>query len=137
MPHTLQLEQFVAAPPARVLRWWTDARRVAKWMPPTGVATVHAWDARPGGAFRVALPAPQGTATAVGSFKEVGPDRLAFRWDWVENPLPGPTVVTVDLRATNEGTRLLVTHGGFADAETAKAHEDGWKVSLANLAKRV
>lgn len=43
------------------------------------------------------------------------------------------TVVTVTLTPQGDGTVLRLTHAGFPDEETRKAHEDVWPVILSEL----
>jgi len=43
------------------------------------------------------------------------------------------TVVTVELAAHEGGTQLKLTHAGFPDEESTRAHRDAWRMVLAHL----
>ena len=47
------------------------------------------------------------------------------------------TQVTVELTTKDGGTRLRLTHAGFADEDSKKRHENAWPQVLANLDKCV
>jgi len=47
------------------------------------------------------------------------------------------TVVTVELTPSGSGTRLKLTHAGFADEESRKQHEDAWPEVLKQFDQRM
>ena len=65
----------------------------------------------------------------------VEPD-LLIEQTWVtgRNGTEGAeTVVRIELLAHESGTRLRLTHSGFADEESAKNHRDSWPRILSHL----
>ena len=40
------------------------------------------------------------------------------------------TVVTVELEPSGDGTRIRLTHAGFADETMRDGHEEGWREAL-------
>ena len=43
------------------------------------------------------------------------------------------TMVRIELSPLGAGTRVVLTHDGFADAESARRHGDSWPAILAHL----
>ena len=82
--------QYVNAPRERVYRALLDAGAVARWKAPDGMTcTVHSFDAREGGAFRISLTyeARNGagkttahTDTYHGHFVQLRPNERVVRW---------------------------------------------------------
>ena len=70
-----------------------------------------------------------------GRFLALVPDeRVETTWVTGEPGTRGAeTVVTVELEATGDGTMLILSHAGFADAETCKGHAEAWPEGLAHL----
>ena len=129
----------IAVPPERVFRaitseeltrWWgsDDTYRTTKW---TG-------DVRIGGAWRTEGISKDGKTFAVhGEFLEVDPPHQlvqTWRYDW--DPGASTTTITWRFLAIDGGTRVIVRHEGFADAQAACAnHADGWERVLSWLAQ--
>jgi uncharacterized protein YndB with AHSA1/START domain len=69
-----------------------------------------------------------------GRFLSLEPDRLVETC-WVTAAGTGgeETVVTVELNPQGAGTRLRLTHAGFADEELCQRHRDAWPQVLAHL----
>ena len=77
----LVLTRVLDAPRELVFRAWIEPERVARWWGPRGFTSpLCELDARPGGAIRIDLRAPDGTVYPMsGTFKEiVPPERLVF-----------------------------------------------------------
>ena len=61
------------------------------------------------------------------------PYRLAFSWKW-DGTDDEPTRVDVELSEAEGGTRMLLTHTGFATAEDAANPLMGWEPEMGRLA---
>jgi uncharacterized protein YndB with AHSA1/START domain len=120
---------FRAISSSEICAWWgsDDMYRVTNWV----------GDVRPGGAWTCdAKSAHDGHTSVVrGKFITVDPPRvLVHTWcpSW-ENF--AETTVRYELVPTECGTRVEVTHTGFADAAAGQGHTDGWTRVLGWLAE--
>jgi uncharacterized protein YndB with AHSA1/START domain len=122
------LEQRIAAPPATVYRYLTEADKWKLWQ---GVDAKL--EARVGGIFSMFM---GNGMNARGQFVELIPDkRVVFTWGWVDRPgiPPGSTTVQIDLNADGEETLLVLTHRSVAEDE-AGMQQMGWTHYLPRLA---
>ena len=110
----LVIERIFDAPPSLVFKAWTDPKQVAQWWGPKGFTNpVCEMDARPGGAIRIVMRAPDGAEHPIaGVFREVvEPKRLVFTSvavDAAGNPIiDGLTTVTF---AEHGGKTKLTLH---------------------------
>jgi uncharacterized protein YndB with AHSA1/START domain len=56
MPNTVRLHRVLATKPDKVYRAFIEADAMAKWLPPNGfTCTVHQFDAKIGGSFRMSF----------------------------------------------------------------------------------
>ncbi|MBI4172805.1 MAG: SRPBCC domain-containing protein [Actinobacteria bacterium] len=124
--------RLIAASPATVFSFFTDAERWTSWQGVDGEV-----DARPGGVFRIRMP---GAQVASGRFVEVVPEqRLVFTWGWEgEAPPvpPGSTTVVIELEPDEAGTLLRLTHSALAPPPVAELHRQGWERYLERLRVR-
>ena len=123
----LKVEQLVAAPPATVYRYFTEA---AKWVQWQGESATL--DPRPGGRFSVVMSNGQ---TAEGEFVELDPDRrVVFTWGWVGHADLPPSSTRVEILLVEEptGTRVILTHRHLPPDEL-EPHRRGWTTYLAHL----
>jgi uncharacterized protein YndB with AHSA1/START domain len=125
----LQVRRVYNVPVAKVYAAWTDPEQVKHWMGPSddfGEAQVTS-DLRVGGRYRIVMPAPDGTLHKVGgAYREIVPNKkLVYTWAWESTP-ERESLVTVEFKATANGTELVVTHEQFADAEARDKHQHGW-----------
>lgn len=138
MPSTIHLARVLRAPPERVYRAFTDAAAQAKWLPPYGyTCTVHAFDARVGGRFKMSFTHfGKGQSHSFGGeYLELVPaERLRYSDTFDDANLPGVMVTTVQLRAVLCGTELRIEQAGIPDAIPAEMCHLGWQESLAQLA---
>ncbi len=136
---TLRLERTIAAPREKVFAAWTQAEALIRWFAPTDAytCTVHALDARPGGAYRIEMLHSGGNRHFVsGTYLDVeSPARLRFTWAWEKNPERGESVVTVELHDEVGRTRLVLTHDLFPSAEVRDGHLQGWTGGLDHLVR--
>lgn len=128
----LEIRRSLPAPPDRVFAAWTDPSWLARWMSPVGAARVEA-DPRPGGRLRVVMVGADREIEHVGEFLEVvPPHRLSFTWRSAYTD-DRPSVVTVNLAATDGGTDLTLRHERLP-AGAAASHRGGWGTMLERLA---
>jgi uncharacterized protein YndB with AHSA1/START domain len=128
MKAPIVVTRHVAASPASVYAYLTEAKKWARWQ---GIDA--SLDPRRGGIFSVTMP---NGAQARGEFVELVPDaRVVFTWGWLNHPgvPPGSSVVEIDLVPDGSGTLVTLTHRGLADDEVA-IHAEGWNRYLPRLA---
>jgi uncharacterized protein YndB with AHSA1/START domain len=137
----------VNAPRAAVYRAFVDAESVARWMVPPGMTSVvHQFEAREEGFFRVSLTyddpqAPGKTTTHTdtyhGRFVKLIPDEQVVQIVEFESENPamrGEMTITITLSDANGGTEIIAVHDGLPPGLQASDNEEGWRLSLANLA---
>lgn len=124
--------RLIAASPATVFSFFTDAERWTSWQGVDGEI-----DARPGGFVRITMPGGQ---VASGRFVEVIPEqKLVFTWGWEGDapPVPpGSTTVLIELEPDQAGTMLRLTHSALTPPPVAEHHRDGWERYLDRLCVR-
>jgi uncharacterized protein YndB with AHSA1/START domain len=124
----LRVERRVAAAPAVVYEYLTDAERWARWQ-----GADAELEAVPGGRFRMTM---ADGLTAEGCFLELVPDRrVVFTWGWNGNEAlpPGSSTVEIELVPDGEGTLVRLTHRGLPATERP-IHDAGWRHYLPRLA---
>ena len=140
----VQVEIFVAAPPARVFQAITDPAQTSQWWGDKGLYRMkksHA-DVRPGGTWYTSGVGADGTEfTVSGTYLEIDPPRLLIHtWNPSYRNLP-ETVVRWELEPEavhglqsrgpgkiGTGTRVRIRHSGFAgNVEACTDHGNGWK----------
>jgi uncharacterized protein YndB with AHSA1/START domain len=108
-PYRLTAERTMAPSPDVLFRAWTQQ--------------IDRWFAAPG--------------TAHGRFLRLEPGRLV-ELTWVTGGTKGAeTVVTVELSPAGNGTKLRLSHAGFADEQSMRQHEEAWPLVLAQLEQRM
>jgi len=137
---SLRLTRLIRADREAVFRAWTEPAAMREWFCPEG-GTVDAAesDLRVGGRYRIAMRMPNGLSVATGVYREIDPPaRLVFTWLWEEGvgPKEGETLVTVELAALGDATRLELIHEGFASADAREGHTQGWSSALDRLVGR-
>lgn len=136
----LRMTRRFAAPPERVFEAWTSAEALKRWAPPGDLESpATEVDLRVGGRYRIQMRMPDGMLIQVGGvYREIdAPRRLVYTWKW-DQPMEAPEmVVTVEFRQVDDGTELVLTQTGFADAESRERHDHGWSGSFVKLAEEV
>lgn len=131
------------APRERVFDAWTEPERIEQWWGPEGfTSAVHELDARPGGAFRIDMYAPDGTVYPdSGEFHEVvEPERLvmtsrAFEDDGAYGLEVYTTVTFADRGGETELTLEAEVVAATSEvAEALAGMEAGWSQSVDKLA---
>ncbi|MGD2067861.1 MAG: SRPBCC family protein [Gemmatimonadota bacterium] len=134
-------EVVVEAPIERVFRALSSPGEVPLWWRAEGQyeTTAAEIDLRPGGRYRLS-----GTSERLGTFEVGGtylvvdpPTRLVFTWrpDWDEDARNSK--VEIHLEEVSAGTRVRVTHTGFATTDARDGHAGGWPNVLHRLSIHV
>lgn len=151
MPHTDMASRVIAAPPERVYAAFIDPEGLIAWLPPEGMTGRFVrFDPRPGGSYRLILTyadgagAPGKTAADTdvvdARFVEVVPGvRVVQTVDFVSDDpaLAGTMIMTWEVTAVDDGSRVDITARDVPDGISAKDHAVGLASSLANLAAHV
>lgn len=141
--------RVILAPARAIFRAMIDAESVASWRPPQGMhARVEAFDARPGGGYRIAFiyddPAPgvSGKTSAredlfTGRFTELLAyerivEEVVFQSD--DPAFAGTMRVTTTLDELADGTRVTITCENVPPGINAEDHQVGIASTLRNLA---
>ena len=147
---TTRLLQHIRAPRAAVYRALLDPQAIAVWKVPDGMrSSVHEFQAREGGRFRISLtydePGHAGktsshTDTYHGYFARLVPDQLVVEVDEFETndpALQGEMTITLTLSDADGGTDLLALHENLPPGVSPQDNELGWRMSLEKLAAYV
>jgi uncharacterized protein YndB with AHSA1/START domain len=141
MPHTVKLHRVLATGPEKVYRAFIEADAMAKWLPPNGfTCTVHQFDAKVGGAFKMSFRnfTTGASHSFGGEYVELLPhERLRYTDKFDDPNLPGLIQVTVSLKKVSVGTELNIVQEGVPDVIPPEACYLGWQDSLRNLAQLV
>jgi uncharacterized protein YndB with AHSA1/START domain len=140
----------VNAPRGRVYNALVEASAVATWMVPPGMTSqVHAFEGREGGRFRISLtydePTGAGKTTAHtdtyhGRFAKLVPNERVVEvveFETGDPALRGEMTITITLADANGGTDVIAVHDGLPPGLPTADNEEGWRLSLANLAALV
>jgi uncharacterized protein YndB with AHSA1/START domain len=143
-------ERVIAADAGAIFTALTDADAVAAWMPPGDASgEIHAFEPRPGGAFRMTLHFRSGNAangkttassdTVDAQFIRVERDRLvelAVRFV-ADDPAYAGTMRMIWMldRCGPQQTKVTVEASDVPEGISAKDHADGLEASLENLQK--
>jgi uncharacterized protein YndB with AHSA1/START domain len=133
---SLTLVRRIAARPSIVFDALTTPDGIACWWgPDAGPVLLAETDVRIGGRFRVRFRSLDGSEhESSGEYLEVvKPERLAMSWRWQGGEDPGESLVEIDLRASDEGTELTLTHSRLRDEDSRRSHEEGWNGALDKL----
>lgn len=140
------LTRVFDAPRAMVFKAWTETERLKRWWGPKGFTNpVCEFDARPGGAIRIHMRAPDGRVHPMtGVIQElVEPERIVFTSSALdEQGLPMFEVLTsVQFEALGEKTKLTLRAVASKITPQGAGHvagmEMGWSLSLDRLAAEV
>jgi len=131
--NTLVIDRVLNAAPDRVFVAWTDTAQLAQWYGPEGMtAEIFSNDVKPGGQYSLVMRSDEGEYHLSGAYEKIDPpNELVMSWKWKTSD--EVTRVTIELRPEGEQTHLRLTHTGFAEAEQASSHSQGWSSSLNDL----
>jgi uncharacterized protein YndB with AHSA1/START domain len=128
---SIQLSQLIAAPASKIYPKLIDGNELSRWFP-----TRAETDPVVGGHYMLSfefaptVANPRPTHSRTGEYLELKTnERVRYTWD-VDN-----TEVTFDLKETDGGTEVSITHSGWPEGsdEAYKNHLSGWGFFLANL----
>lgn len=137
--NALRVSRAIHAPRETVFNAWLDPDQICQWFKPdpSMVTTVHAHDARVGGAYRIVIhnPKEEKDHICTGEFQEITPpSRLVMTWRWERwRTDQDDSRVTIDFNERDGVTTVTVTHTGLPDASEAEDHTKGWTGCLESL----
>ena len=124
----IELEVRIAARPATVFSFLSDAAGMARWF-----GSKVDLDPRPGGQIRVDI---NGRDITRGEIVEIVPDQrivFTFGWESKDHPVPpGSSTVEISLVEDGDGTIVRLRHSGLP-ADQAGGHKEGWQHFLPRL----
>jgi uncharacterized protein YndB with AHSA1/START domain len=124
LPYRLDRTVLIRASRETVFRFFTDSARWAAWW---GAGSTI--DARPGGEVRIRY--PNGIEVLGEVLDLLAPERIVFTYGYASGqPIaPGTSRVTIRLEASDEGTRVHLSHE-FAEEPVRDQHVQGWRFQL-------
>ena len=129
----------IAASPERIFKALCSAE-IAEWWgsPETYHVTQWTGDPRIGGSWRSIGKGADGHDFEVGGeFLELDPPhRMVQSWRPSWDP-DSTTTISYRLQAIEGGTRVTVTHTGFADPQSCQNHSSGWELVFGWLARHI
>lgn len=135
---SLAIVRKLDAAPAKIWRALTEPEMLRQWMGPSDAFTVAVaeTDLREGGRYRIVMVSPDGQEHDVsGVYREIVPNKkLVYTWAWKSTP-ERESLVTIELRAEDRGTRFTLRHEQLADEESRDHHEQGWNGCLDRLGR--
>lgn len=139
--NTVELHRVLKSTAERVYRAFTTPGAFAKWLPPHGfIATIHEFDARVGGRYRMSFTnfTSGHSHSFGGEYLELEPGkRLRYTAEFDDSNLPGRMQTTVTLREVFCGVELNIKQEGIPSMIPAEACYLGWQESLELLGKLV
>ena len=132
---SIQVTREFKASPEQVFDAWTQVDQLKKWMCPGEIKTgAVSADPQVNGDYSIEMIHSDGNSTITkGKYLVVDrPHKLVMSWQWqMEGSVESK--VTVELKATDNGTELTLTHDLLRDDEAAKQHTHGWEGCLLKL----
>lgn len=133
---TLTVTRVIAADREVVFDAWTQPAHIKKWSAPEGMdIPISEVDLTVGGRFHLQMKNTEGdTHNARGIYQEIDrPTRLVYSWAWDEHPDHGQSLITVEFKAVEGGTEVVMVHSGLPDEKSVTDHEGGWTSCLNRL----
>lgn len=139
-PHWLEVERLVELTPAEVYEAWTAG--IDRWFAAPGSVLMRPEVNAPfffETQFQFEDDQPVERHPHYGRFLRLERDRL-IELTWVTGPAGTggvETVVTVELIPADRGTRILLRHAGFLDADTRDRTRLAWPYVLGQMEERL
>lgn len=142
----LVITRIFNAPADLVFRAWTEPKQLAQWWGPSGFTNpVCELDARPGGAIRVHMRAPDGTTYPMsGVYREIDPPRrLVFLSSALDQEGWPLFEILNTVTFSEQGGRTALRLEARVVKATAQAPQyfdgmdEGWRQSLVRLAEHL
>ena len=138
-PSVIEVQRTYDAPIDDVFAAFANPELLKAWAAPH--EHTNEWvelDFRVGGLYRRGMRFPNGALhVLVGTFSEIiRPNRLAYSFAWETIPQLGSSLVTIELSAIGNATRVFVRHVGLP-ADVVGDFHSGWESCLAKLATAV
>ena len=141
--HTVHLQQHYRFSPQQVFNAWSDPSALTQWFGPhSHKCKVERYDFKKGGAYQIRLiPVSEETdcsgdpsldSVCAGEFVEIiEAQRIAMTFRWIENGADmDETLLTIEIRARDDGTDLTLIHERLPDIPIRDAHAAGWQGCL-------
>lgn len=144
--YSTRATRWVRAEPDAVFRALLDPFAVAAWRVPNGMtATIHRFDAREGGRFRITLHPEAGEGgrsaerpqTFRGRFRRLVPGQLvaeAIEFESRDPALAGVMMITTELRQVDDGCEVTMIYEDIPEGAYADADEVALQMALVRLA---
>ena len=121
-------EVHIGLPPEEVFEFFTDPQRLVRW-----IGLSASLEPVAGGEFRFEVQPGQ---FCEGAYVEVRPPTfVSFTWGWTDpgwNLPPGSSLVSIELVAEGNGTRVRLTHSQLP-GDLRPIHDEGWTTFLNRL----
>jgi len=135
-PSVIEVHRTYDAPIDHVFAAFANPELLKAWAAPN--EHTNEWvelDFRVGGSYRRGMRFPDGALHVLaGTFSEIiRPNRLSYSFAWETIPQLGSSVVTIELSAIGNATRVFVRHVGLP-ADAVKDFHAGWESCLEKLA---
>jgi uncharacterized protein YndB with AHSA1/START domain len=116
----------ISGKPREVFEAWIDPRHPASpWSKRNGIRKAIV-NRAVGGLFYINMGPPMPLATHFGRFVRLDKPKLIEHTWASEGTLGAETLVRITLKANAGGTLFSLRHTGLPDADSARAHEEGW-----------
>lgn len=133
---SLTIKRRFNAPPEKVYAAWTDPKKLAQWMGPTGTQRVEAeCDLRVGSRYAIKMVMSDDEHNVGGVYRAIVPnEKLSFTWAWRSTP-ERESLVTVTFKKDGDGTIMTLLHEQFFDQKARDDHNRGWTGTMDKLEK--
>ena len=131
---SLTIKRRFNAPPEKVYAAWTDPKKLAQWMGPSGTQRVEAeCDLRVSGRYAIKMVMTDDEHNVSGVYREIVPnEKLVFTWAWRSTP-ERESLVSLTFNKDGGGTIMTLLHEQFFDEAARDRHNAGWTGTMDKL----